>query len=230
MKGWAEDFASWELAGNGHSSSNDNTLRYRQGCGSTWGDWQTVLTNKNIGSYADARGSCLPLSGGGLTGSLMLHKTQWWESNGAYCLNCQNSDIIGVNGIYFDDAADTAGEAINFYSSSTAWDSLYAKDGVLKFHPNRAKNVALNGDTVYTASNLRFRRGTCTLNCNTPVTVNFSPALSVTPTVMLTPLTTTGGVIAGKVNSVNTSGFTAVIGGSAISGDITFAYLAVYHS
>lgn len=48
MKGWSEDYAAWELAGNAHNTLNDHTLRYRQGRGNEWYDWQTVLTNKNI--------------------------------------------------------------------------------------------------------------------------------------------------------------------------------------
>lgn len=49
MKGWSGTTnAAWQLAGNAHSNLSDDTLRYRQGMGTTWGDWQTVLTNKNI--------------------------------------------------------------------------------------------------------------------------------------------------------------------------------------
>lgn len=60
MKGWSGSTnAAWELAGNGHSNFNDDTLRYRQGMGATWGDWQTVLTNKNISTvlYDNSNGT-----------------------------------------------------------------------------------------------------------------------------------------------------------------------------
>lgn len=60
IKGWSGSTnAAWELAGNGHSNLNDDTLRYRQGMGTTWGDWQTVLTNKNVNTvlYANSNGT-----------------------------------------------------------------------------------------------------------------------------------------------------------------------------
>jgi hypothetical protein len=49
-----------------------------------------------------------------------------------------NSDIVGTNAIYFGDAADSAGEGINFYRSSTTWDTLTAAGGILYFNGNRA--------------------------------------------------------------------------------------------
>jgi hypothetical protein len=59
MKGWSGDYAAWELAGNAHNTLNDHTLRYRQGRGNEWYDWQTVLTNKNIHTvlYASSSGT-----------------------------------------------------------------------------------------------------------------------------------------------------------------------------
>lgn len=59
-----------------------------------------------------------------------------------------NSDMIGINGLYFQDAADSAGEGINFYRSSTTWDRLYAYGGVLYFAPNQA--TATHPGTRYT--------------------------------------------------------------------------------
>jgi hypothetical protein len=65
MKGWSGDYAAWELAGNAHNTLNDHTLRYRQGRGNEWYDWQTVLTNKNIHTV-------LYESGSGTTGTITL--------------------------------------------------------------------------------------------------------------------------------------------------------------
>lgn len=53
-----------------------------------------------------------------------------------YGINMNNSDIIGINGIWFNDQADDASEGIHFYrtdSTTTAskWDTLWAKDGEL---------------------------------------------------------------------------------------------------
>ena len=228
IKGWSGEYAAWELAGNAHNSSDDNTLKYRQGIGETWGDWQTVLTNKNISNYAatgDTLNNYLPLSGGVLTGKLTLDSDLYYATNNTAGIDCQNSDIINANGIYFKDASDSAGESINFYRSDGYWDTLYAANGALKFHPNRGISTALGGHTILNSSNIR--RGTCTLSSSSDTTVSFSSTLGGTPTVILTPLTTASGVIAGKVRSVSSTGFTAIIGGSAVS-SAQFAYLAVY--
>ena len=53
----------------------------------------------------------------------------------------QNSDIIGLNGLYFLDAVDSAGEGINFYRSSTAYDRLYSYAGTLYYAPNCAADA-----------------------------------------------------------------------------------------
>lgn len=52
-------------------------------------------------------------------------------------INLHNSDVIGLNGLFFQDAVDSAMEGINFYRSSTTWDRLYAYSGVLYFAPNQ---------------------------------------------------------------------------------------------
>jgi hypothetical protein len=223
MKGWTGNYAAWELAGNAHNSSNDNSLKYRQGIGNTWGDWQTVITNKNINNYVD-QGNYLPISGGILTGQITLPGNSYYY-NGACGINCSNSDIIDVNSIYFNDPIDASDEGMHFYRSNGNWDTLYAIDGALKFHPNRSISTALSGLTIYNSSN--FRWGTCTLTIN-DTSITFTSALGGTPIVILTPFTTTSGVIAGKVKSASSTGFTATIGGSAISGSVKFAYLAIY--
>lgn len=64
-----------------------------------------------------------------------------YYTSGSYGLDLNNSDIVGVNGLYFEDAADSAGEGINFYRSSTTWDRLYAYGGVLYFAPNQATST-----------------------------------------------------------------------------------------
>lgn len=223
MKGWTGDYAAWELAGNANNSLNDHTLKYRQGRGNEWYDWQTVLTNKNIGNYA------LSPSGATMTGTLSLGSGLWYD-NKKPGLNCQNSDIAGVNAIYFQDASDTPGEAINFYRGNEYWDTLYSYNGVLKFHPNRGTSTALGGYAVMHGNN--FRTGTCTLyTSGSGTTVNFSSTMPGTPVIMLTPLTSTSGALPPKVLSRSASGFTAIIGGDAIAAGtaITFMYLALYN-
>lgn len=61
-----------------------------------------------------------------------------YYTSGSYGVDLNNSDIVGINGLFFEDAADSAGEGINFYRSSTTWDRLYAYGGVLYFAPNIA--------------------------------------------------------------------------------------------
>ena len=185
---------------------------------SSWHTWQTFS--------ADDSADYLPLSGGTLTGKLTLDDSLYYASDTAG-VDCNNSDIINANAIYFADKSNSAGEAINFYHSDGYWDTLYAADGALKFHPNRATSTALGGYTIYNSSN--FRRGTCTLNCSSNTTVSFSSALGGTPTVILTQLDDVTGVLPGKVISVSSTGFTATIGGSATTSDVKFAYLAIYY-
>lgn len=223
MKGWSGDTnAAWELAGNAHSTSSDDTLKYRQGIG-TWGDWQTVITNKNINNYTGNL-SYLPLSGGTLKGALSLPNQYFYVDN-KYGLNCNNSDVVNVNGIYFCDTTDMAGEGINFVGTTNGkWDTLYTEGGKLRFHPDRALSSGFDGQILYTSSN--FRCGKCTLSTTSEKTVTFSSAFGGTPTVMLTPLTASGGVIAGKLRSVSNTGFTAIIGGGdSISAE--FLYFAI---
>ena len=63
--------------------------------------------------------------------------SQYWNS-GAYGIHLNNSDIVGINGLWFPDAVDSAGEGINFYRGSGTWDRLYAYGGTLYFAPNIA--------------------------------------------------------------------------------------------
>lgn len=57
MKGWAGEYAAWELAGNAHNTSRDNSLKYRQGLGSTWGSWQKVVTSVDLYSSTGTTGT-----------------------------------------------------------------------------------------------------------------------------------------------------------------------------
>lgn len=66
--------------------------------------------------------------------------SRYWI-DGVYGINMQNSDIIGINGLYFLDAVDSQGEGINFYRSSTTWDRLYSYAGTLYYAPNVATDT-----------------------------------------------------------------------------------------
>ena len=71
-------------------------------------------------------------------------------------LDMRNSNIVGVNGIYFKDASDSYGEYINFYRDATHVDSLYALNGELRFKPNRVLGA------ITTASNIVLHTGNYT--------------------------------------------------------------------
>lgn len=108
------------------------------------------LTPANIGALAT--------SGGSLSGALTFAGNQYYESNSVYALNLNNSDIIGINAMYFNDGSEDGREGINFYRDATHWDSLYAVNGMLYFTPNRAKGSAGERQEVYSIPN--YQRGT----------------------------------------------------------------------
>lgn len=89
-----------------------------------------------------AAAACTNLIGGQTIAPKVINVTgsQYWI-NGVYGINMQNSDIIGINGLYFLDAVDSEGEGINFYRSSTTWDRLYSYAGTLYYAPNVATNT-----------------------------------------------------------------------------------------
>lgn len=213
MKGWNGNYAAWELAGNAESSSLDHTLRYRQGIGNTWGDWQNVVTTYD--------------STGALSRNLTLPSGLYYTSS-TYGLNCNSSDITNVNGTYFN-RATSAGNGINFYRWDGNWDTLYAIDGALRFQTNRGNSTGLGGNNIYHNGNFKIETGTVTLNSSTETSRTFASTTGFagTPNVLLTPVTSTTGIITAKIRSVNSAGFTAIIGGS-VSGSIPFAYIAIY--
>jgi hypothetical protein len=132
--------------------------------------FSNVLTMNNSGS-GDASGStyngsaprtishntigALALSGGTMTGILNLLASQFYEgSPSAYALNAQNSDIIGINGLYFNDPAETPWEGLNWYNTASSWDSLWSASGVLYYTPNRTNNTSGTSYTVWTTQTL----------------------------------------------------------------------------
>jgi len=52
-----------------------------------------------------------------LEGAVSLKADQWWTTNGKAALDLKNSDIIGMNGLYFNDASDSGDEGLNFLKS-----------------------------------------------------------------------------------------------------------------
>lgn len=121
----------------------------------TWRPVQNNLDSTSAGDslsayqgYLLARGSArdstkLPLTGGTMTGQLGLISNAYsGASPYSYGLNCNNSDIIGINSLYMNDTSDGWDEGIEFKRSNNNWDSLYALDGMWYFMANNGSGYA----------------------------------------------------------------------------------------
>ena len=95
----------------------------------------------------------LQLSGGTLTGVLHLLGSQYADTAGTGALDLANSDIYGVNSIKFADLSDGAGEGLQWYRDATHTDSLWVKNGVIYFTPNRTWNGTGTNYTVWHSGN-----------------------------------------------------------------------------
>jgi hypothetical protein len=119
----------------------------------------TMANDSNITWDSTHTHSYLPLAGGTLTGALAISATLNSDSYTGGALHLSNSNIDGINSIYFNDASDNQGESINFYNTSTTVDSLYANAGVLYFVPNRALGGTGTANAIWHAGNLAFGTG-----------------------------------------------------------------------
>lgn len=95
----------------------------------------------------------LKLSGGTLTGILHLLGNQYADTAGTGALDLANSDIYGVNSIKFADLAESAGEGLQWYRDATHVDSLWVKNGVIYFSPNRTWGGSVTNYTVWHSGN-----------------------------------------------------------------------------
>ena len=75
-----------------------------------------------------------------------------YKGNDTYGLDANNSDLINLNCLYFNDACDAPNEGINFYRDGTNTDVFKAQAGVLKFAPNYPASTTEY--TVATTANL----------------------------------------------------------------------------
>lgn len=121
---------------------------------------QGKILNEKFADYATKSEMIqyFPLSGATLTGTLKLPTNKYF--NDSTCgLDCSNSDVININGLYWGDLSDSQDEGIHFIRSNGNWDTLRASDGVLYFHSDRAVNQSTTscrvnvdykpGDTYY---------------------------------------------------------------------------------
>ena len=97
----------------------------------------------------------LPLAGGTMTGKLNLLASQYdYVTNpNSYGLGCNNSDIVGVNGIFTNDLSEGYTEGLNFARSNGNWDTFRAADGTFYLEYNSGSQLAyFNTDGLYLKS------------------------------------------------------------------------------
>ena len=100
---------------------------------------------------ADAR--YLKLDGTNTMTGVLTVKASQYTDDYAGALNMANSNIYNVNGIYTSDLADGASEGINFYRDTTHVDSLWIKNGVMYFTPNRELGTSGTSQTILHTGN-----------------------------------------------------------------------------
>ena len=94
----------------------------------------------------------LPLSGGTMSGTLGLKSNAYGGPSGDHGMNCNNSDIVGVNSIYTADISGGWDEGIEFKRTDNNWDSMYAIDGTFYFKANNnGGGATLNVGNLYSA-------------------------------------------------------------------------------
>ena len=125
------------IAGTAYSLTDTNTWR------PVVDNLTSTDTDKSLSAkqgYNLANGSArdntkLPLAGGTMTGTLNL-RTNGYKTNNEAGINCNNSDIIGLNALYTNDLSDDWSESIQFARTNGNYDSFRAADGTFYFGIN----------------------------------------------------------------------------------------------
>lgn len=86
-----------------------------------------------------------------------LGASNYWQTNGQFGMDAQNSDIINLNGLFFADSANATSEGLNWLKSigtpgsqnSADYDNLRVLDGVLYLNSNPLTDdtIAINKGT-----------------------------------------------------------------------------------
>lgn len=125
-----------------------------------WTTPSNMAATGHLYSYDSSQNATFPakvtatsFSGDLSKAKIQIPGNQYYESGSNYAMNFANSDIIGLNGVYFSDSSDGAGEGINFYRGTSAWDSFRARNGLLEFSPNRSSGNAGTWYTIYHTGN-----------------------------------------------------------------------------
>lgn len=91
-------------------------------------------------------------AGDTLTGTLTAKRNQFL-AYGAAGIDMNNSDITRLNGLWFADAYNSEGEAINFYVDGSLWSRLGASGGTLYFNPSVGTSAHAFGHKVWHEGN-----------------------------------------------------------------------------
>ena len=159
-KGYSGTYAAWELAGNAHNSSNDNALKYRQGIGDTWQDWQTVLTDKNYTDYSAPKPVTLYNNSSGSTGTITLSETAanfsyleiflykdstsgWWSVK----VPSPNGKTVQVGTTYYTNASGVGLQVIGKTVSISGTSITAGTEFYMNFNDSTGAVKAIGGQT-----------------------------------------------------------------------------------
>lgn len=101
------------------------------------------------------------------------------------------------------------------------------KEAIIGYDKLKIENIECNNIKIGRVDTSAIQSGTCTLTSAGDTTVYFDKTFNGVPNVVLTPYTTTNGVIAAKISEITTTYFKANIGGTSF-GNNRFCYVAIY--
>lgn len=115
-------------------------------------------------------------AGDTMTGTLGLAADRYNGPSGTHGMNCNNSDIVGINGLFTSDNAESFGEGLNFSRDSTTWDAMAASNGTFYFGSNVGIGTSLAGSANIDAGGATFR-GNVYITPDTDVGLNQNGSL-----------------------------------------------------
>ena len=96
--------------------------------------------NKSTADIRELLYSLLSMSDDELTGVILRSARSQYYTDGTAGLDMNNSDIIGLNALYFRDSSENADEGINFMRDDDLYDTLRVHDGKILFAAGRGLN------------------------------------------------------------------------------------------